>query len=80
MTFVKREDESTENIQVLADIRRLNEYVQRAEKIAISRMNPVKVGSSLGGPVRSFNIQVEGPPKHISYFKQLIDKANLKIG
>ncbi len=72
--------ESVENFRVVAEIRLLNKYVHRAKKVAISAINPVVMeGSMAGSPVRALNIQVEGPAQHVSYFKRLIDEANLKI-
>ncbi len=72
--------ENTENFRVVAEVRLLNKYVQRAKKVAISAINPIIMEEGMtGSPVRALNIWVEGPSKHIRYFKRLIDEANLEI-
>jgi hypothetical protein len=71
----------SETLRVLPAIGRLNKYLQRAKKVAISSNNPVYFGQDADGQrkLQAFAIQVEGPAKHLSYFHRLIDEANLKI-
>ncbi|MBY0402322.1 MAG: hypothetical protein K2X66_00345 [Cyanobacteria bacterium] len=71
----------SEDLRVIPAIGRLNKYLQRAKKVAISSINPVYFGDEDDGNRRlhAFNIRVEGPAKHVSYFHRLIDEANLKI-
>lgn len=71
----------SENLRVVPAISRLNKYLQRAKKVAISSINPVYFGQEDDGQrkLQAFNIRVEGPAKHVSYFHRLIDEANLKI-
>jgi hypothetical protein len=81
MNYLHQNMDQREKMRVLGEIRLLNKYVQRAKKIAIRAINPVALAD--GAELESkptFNIEVEGPPNHISYFKKLLIDANLKIG
>ncbi len=70
----------TETLQVAPAIGRLNKYLQRAKKVAISSINPIYLGHEDGERrLQAFNIRVEGPAKHVGYFRRMIDQANLKI-
>lgn len=70
----------TETLRVIPEIGRLNKYLQRAKKVAISSINPIYLGPANGERrLQAFNIRVEGPAKHLSYFHRMIDEANLKI-
>lgn len=67
----------TEHVQVSPKIRLLNKYVQRVQKVAISAINPIY---SANNELSAFSIAVEGTPKHMSYFKRLIDSdINLRV-
>lgn len=67
----------TEHVRVSPKIRLLNKYVQRVQKVAISSIHPVY---SANNELAAFNIAVEGTPRHMSYFKRLIDSdINLRV-
>lgn len=67
----------TEHVRVSPKIRLLNKYVQRVQKVAISAISPIY---SDNNELSAFSIAVEGTPKHMSYFKRLIDSdINLRV-
>ena len=70
----------SDNVKVIPDITLLNKYVRKAQKVAISAINPVYFTQPDGPPkLHAFSVKVEGPAKHLNYFHRLIDEANLKI-
>ncbi len=71
-----------ESILVRPEIRLLNRYAQKAKQVAITSINPVFSASEAEShrrDLQALRIQVEGPPKHLSYFNSLIEGANLKF-
>jgi hypothetical protein len=44
--------------------------------VAISSIDPVYAANH---EIEAFNIRVEGPPRHMSYFNRLLANANLKV-
>ena len=66
----------TEHLRVTPKIGLLNKYVQKVKKVAISSIDPVYAANH---EIEAFNIRVEGPPRHMSYFNRLIADANLKV-
>lgn len=64
-----------EQMRVTPRIGLLNKYVQKVKKVAISSIHPVYADNEL----QAFNICIEGPPRHMSYFNRLIADANLKV-
>lgn len=65
-----------ENLRVRPRIGLLNKYVQKVQKVAISSIDPIYTGNEL----EAFNIRIEGPPRHMSYFNRLVAAdANLKV-
>lgn len=71
----------SQNYRVMPAIGRLNKYLQRAQKVALSSIDPVYFNAEEGTApkLQGFNIKVEGPARYLSYFHRLIDEANLKI-
>jgi hypothetical protein len=67
----------TEHLRVSPKIGLLNKYIQKVKKVAISAIDPVYEDNH---EIKAFNIRVEGPPRHMSYFNRLIADANLKVG
>ncbi len=67
----------TEHLRVSPKIGLLNKYVQKVQKVAISAIDPIYAENH---EIQAFNIRVEGPPRHMSYFNRLIADANLKVG
>lgn len=67
----------TEHLRVSPKIGLLNKYIQKVKKVAISAIDPVYADNH---EIQAFNIRVEGPPRHMSYFNRLIADANLKVG
>lgn len=66
----------TENMRVTPKIGLVNQYLQKVKKVAISSINPIYADNN---EIQAFNIQVEGPPRHMSYFTRLLLDANLKV-
>lgn len=64
-----------EQLRVRPRIKDLNRYAQKVNKVAISEIHPIYADNEL----QAFNICIEGPPKHVSYFNRLIAKADLKV-
>lgn len=65
-----------DQVHVSPKIRLLNKYVQKAQKVAISSINPIYTNNELA----AFSVEVEGTPKHMSYFKRLIaSDASLRV-
>ncbi len=69
------ENTIVEQMRVSPKIGLLNKYVQKVKKVAISSIHPVYADNEL----QAFNICIEGPPRHMSYFNRLIADANLKV-
>jgi hypothetical protein len=65
-----------EHLRVTPKIGLLNKYVQKVKKVAISSIDPVYAANH---EIEAFNIRVEGPPRHMSYFNRLLANANLKV-
>jgi hypothetical protein len=75
-TTTTHEHYVTENLRVSPKIGLLNKYVQKVKKVAISSIDPIYADNN---EIRGFNIRVEGPPRHMSYFNRLLADANLKV-
>ena len=67
---------TADTLRVIPQIRLLNKYVQKAKKVAIDAIHPVY---SQERQLKGFEVRVVGPAGHLSYFRRLIDEANLKI-
>jgi hypothetical protein len=76
MELIIQEHFVTEHLRVSPQIGLLNKYVQKVKKVAISAIDPVYADNH---EIQAFNIRVEGPPRHMSYFNRLIADANLKV-
>jgi hypothetical protein len=70
----------SESFRVMPAIGRLNKYLQRAKKVALSSIDPVyQEIQGQDARLEGFNIKVEGPARYLSYFSRLIDEGNLKL-
>jgi len=65
-----------ENLRVRPSIKALNRFAQKVNKVAISAIDPIYADNN---QLLAFNISVEGPPGHVSYFNRLIANADLKV-
>ncbi len=74
--FAGLEPVITESMRVTPQIGLLNKYVQKVKKVAISAIDPIY---SETHQLRGFNVQIEGPAKHMSYLARLLSDANLKV-
>lgn len=66
-----------EHLKIGPRIGLLNKYVQKAKRVAVSSIAPVYTSNELTG----FNVELEGPPRHMSYLQRLLfSDNNLKVG
>lgn len=65
-----------EQLRVRPRIKDLNRYAQKVNQIAISSIHPIYADNN---ELQAFNICIEGPQRHVSYFNRLIAKADLKV-
>lgn len=70
----------TDIVKVSPDIRKVNSYLRRAKQVAVSSIHPVYAGEEGDKVLSGFNLNLEGPAKHISYLNRLLDEAHLKLG
>ena len=70
----------TDTVKVSPDIRKVNSYLRRAKQVAVSSIHPIYVKEEGKRVLSAFNMDLEGPAKHLSYLNRLLDDANLKIG
>ncbi len=68
-----------DQVQVAPDIVMLNKYLNRVQQVAVSAMAPIYTTAEGRRTLSAFHIQLEGPPRHMSYLHRLLDQAKLKI-
>ena len=65
-----------EHLRVRPRIKDLNKFAQKVNNVAICSINPIYTANN---QLEAFNICIEGPPGHVSYFHRLIAGADLKV-
>ncbi len=69
----------TTSVKVSPDIAKVNVALNKAKQVAVQSMRPIYTGVDRD-VLEAFNLSVEGPEKHVSYLRRLLQDANLKIG